>query len=297
MNCTNPYFRVLEKSPDPFNGPDKGIYVPCGRCLACRINRRREWTQRLLHEAQSSSSAYFLTLTYDEDHVPFSLETGQDVVCKVDVQKFFQDLRNACRKEDVSIRYFIGSEYGALGRPHYHAIIYNLPRRFVDEPSKDWKPGLPLSTKSGKFQSLINRKLNDIWKRGFVSIGEFCRQRAGYVAKYFVDKQDHPEGTEPNFNLMSRRPGIGREYADSISDKVRYYGLHACLADNGKYLPLPRYYDKKIFSDEERADRLASLDLEEVAAPVVQKFVDGSMEVIDYQIKRHHSFRNLHKQL
>lgn len=296
MNCTNPYFKVLERASDPFNESDKGIHVPCGKCLACRINRRREWTQRLLHEAQSAQSAYFLTLTYDEEHVPIG-PSGLPVVDKADVQTFFQDLRNACRDDDCRIRYFLGSEYGELGRPHYHAIVYNIPRRFIDDPSKDWMPGLPLTKKSGKFQSLINRRLNDIWKRGFVSIGEFCRQRAGYCAKYFVDKQDHPEGTLPNFNLMSRRPGIGHDYAEAISEKVRYYGLHACLADNGKYLPLPRYYDKQIYSDEERAERLESLDLDELARPVMDKFESNSMQVIDQQIKRHHSYRNLHKQL
>lgn len=297
MECTRPYFRVLERAPNPFEEQDKGIFVPCGKCLACRINRRREWTQRLLHEAAFSSSVYFLTLTYNEEDVPYREEYGDQAVCKADVQKFFKDLRNACRCDGVSIRYFLGSEYGDLGRPHYHAIVYNMPSRFVDQPSKDWRPGLPLTTRNGKYLSKVNRMINDIWKHGFVSIGEFNRQRAGYVAKYFVDKADAPEGAEKNFSLMSRRPGIGNKYAGSIASKVRYYGLHACMADNGKYLTLPRYYDKKIYSDEERADRLASLELVDLSTQIALSPSFQNPEVAEYQIRRHHNNSGYKKQL
>lgn len=189
MNCTNPYFRVLERSPNPFEHADKGIFVPCGKCLACRVNRRREWTQRLLHEANFASSAYFITLTYDEEHLPFD-EDGNPCVSKTDIQDFMQDLRNEYR--GVTIRYFIGSEYGDLGRPHYHGILYGAPAGICD-PCDGYAKGMQLIKKSGHFQSMINRHLNDIWKRGFATIGDMCRERASYCAKYFVDKKDSPK--------------------------------------------------------------------------------------------------------
>lgn len=294
MECTRP--RRISLDPDNKFDP-REIFVPCGKCLACRINRRREWTQRLLHEASNSSSAYFVTLTYNEDYLPYNEETGEPKVSKTDVQEFFQNLRNACRKDLVKIRYFIGSEYGDLGRPHYHAIIFNLPRRFIDLPCKDWRPGLPLATKKGKYISLINRQLNDIWQKGFVSIGELNRQRCGYCAKYFVDKADYPDGGVPNFSLMSRRPGIGSDYAESISSKVRYYGLHSCLADNGKYLKLPRYYDKKIFTDEERKARLTDELLANLSQQVLESDVFDSADVVEYEIRKFHNFTNPKKQL
>lgn len=109
MQCTRPRFI------HPANEP-QGIYVPCGKCISCRVNRRREWTQRLLHESYYQDSAYFITLTYDEEHVPID-KNGNEAVCKSDVQDFIKDLRNKYR--DVSIRYFVGSEYGPeTGRPH-----------------------------------------------------------------------------------------------------------------------------------------------------------------------------------
>lgn len=297
MNCTNPYFRVVGRDLDPFSSHESSsIPLPCGKCLACRINRRREWTQRLLHESYFSSSCYFITLTYNDDNLPFD-EDGLISVSKKDVQKFIQDLRNEYR--GVKIRYFIGSEYGSeefTNRPHYHGILYNVPDDIL-RPSDDYINGMPLKKKVHGFTSYVNRHINDIWKRGFCTIGEMCRERASYCAKYFVDKKDSPVGHLPNFSLMSRRPGIGFDHAMAIKDKVRYVNAHTLLADNGKYVNLPRYYDKKIYSDEERKLRLSKLDESLLCQPVFDRILSGSMESIEYQIKRHHSFKNLKKQL
>ena len=46
------------------------LLVPCGKCLACRIARRQEWSMRCLHELSSFDDAVFVTLTYDDDHLP-----------------------------------------------------------------------------------------------------------------------------------------------------------------------------------------------------------------------------------
>jgi hypothetical protein len=35
------------------NGADlKWQEVPCGQCIACRVNRKRDWSIRMSHEAQ-----------------------------------------------------------------------------------------------------------------------------------------------------------------------------------------------------------------------------------------------------
>lgn len=255
MQCLSLRKRVVSHEFSPGNFQDIEIYIPCGKCINCRINKKREWTQRLIHESSTSESCYFITLTYEEKNVPLD-ENGNPCVSKSDIQLFMRRLRR--RYPDAKIRFFIGSEYGeTYGRPHYHGFLFNVPTSILNH-SKDWRPGMP-DKKRGKIGfSFINRELNDIWQLGFTTIGAYNRQRAGYCANYFVDKQNVPELIKPNFNLMSRKPGIGHDYCKSIENKVRAFNLHACLTDKGNYIAMPRYYSKKLFSNDERFIEMAN---------------------------------------
>ncbi len=44
------------------------ILRPCGQCQNCRINKQREWTGRILLEAQMYPISSFVTLTYADEH-------------------------------------------------------------------------------------------------------------------------------------------------------------------------------------------------------------------------------------
>ena len=46
------------------------LQVPCGKCLACRIKKRQEWSMRCMHELDYWSRSSFLTLTYSDTHLP-----------------------------------------------------------------------------------------------------------------------------------------------------------------------------------------------------------------------------------
>lgn len=46
------------------------MYVPCGKCEACRNKRVFNWTQRLEYECRCWKYVAFVTLTYDDDHLP-----------------------------------------------------------------------------------------------------------------------------------------------------------------------------------------------------------------------------------
>lgn len=219
--------------------------VGCGKCIACRVNRRREWTLRLCHEEVFSDSAFFVTLTYDEDHIPFDVN-GNMAVSVDDVQRFMKRLRKAC--PGYRIRYFLNSEYGPeTGRPHYHALIFNIPEHLIFQGA--------LRIKRGRSVSFTSPWLQSIWKNGNVEFGIASKERAGYCAKYFVDRKDIDPILRPNFSLMSRDPGIGHDYQEKIADKVKALGLHACLNSSGTYVGLPRYYSNKIFTQEERKVR------------------------------------------
>lgn len=222
--------------------------VGCGKCLACRINKRREWTLRLCHEEIFSETAYFVTLTYDEDHLPRD-DNDNPCVLKRDVQLFMKRLRRVCSGHDL--RFFLNSEYGSLGRPHYHMLLFNAPESFMFEGS--------LLIRRGKSVGFTSPNLKKVWGNGSVEFGIASKERAGYCAKYFIDRKEIDEILVPNFSLMSLKPGIGFAYQEKIHDKVKAYGLFGCLNSCGTYVSLPRYYRSKIFSDEERhAQLLAS---------------------------------------
>lgn len=58
--------------------PDS-ILIPCGRCLGCRLDYSRSWADRMMLELETSGSAVFLTLTYDQDHVPVAMCDDDDL--------------------------------------------------------------------------------------------------------------------------------------------------------------------------------------------------------------------------
>ena len=44
--------------------------VPCGRCVQCLRKRQNDYSARLIREVQDCSSMFFVTLTYDNHHLP-----------------------------------------------------------------------------------------------------------------------------------------------------------------------------------------------------------------------------------
>lgn len=224
-------------------------HVPCGKCLACRINKRREWTLRLCHEEVFADTAYFVTLTYDEQHVPYAGD--HMAVYKPDIQLFLKRLRKDVSKTypDTKVRFFLNSEYGPeTGRPHYHALLFNVPEEKMFQDARTIK-------RSRKSVSFTCPYLSKIWGKGNVEFGIASKERAGYCAKYFIDRKEVDPDLLPNFSLMSLRPGIGFAYQDQIAEKVKHYGLKACLNSSGTYVALPRYYRNKIYTEDERKEQ------------------------------------------
>lgn len=66
--------------------------VPCGRCPSCVKRRVSQWSFRLMQEEKVSSSAHFITLTYDTKHSPIT-RAGYMSLNKRDIQLFFKRLR------------------------------------------------------------------------------------------------------------------------------------------------------------------------------------------------------------
>lgn len=147
MTCYSPMkaFRPLSKEDGGrlvFNtkkalNPHNPVTIPCGHCIGCRIDRSRDWAIRCSHEAQLHEQSAFITLTYDDDHLPADFSVHVKTW-----QLFMYRLRDSLPQK---IRFFACGEYGdTTQRPHYHALIFN--HSFPDKTHfKKTSQGHPIS--------------------------------------------------------------------------------------------------------------------------------------------------------
>lgn len=207
---------------------DMPVQLPCGQCIGCRLERSRQWAVRCVHEASLHEDNCFITLTYDDEHCPESLD-------KSEFQKFMKRLRKRIGRE--SVRYYHCGEYGdRLQRPHYHACLfgYNFPDRKV------W------SIRSG-VRLYRSELLESLWSFGFSTIGDVTFESSAYVARYIMKKQTGDAGKEfygdrlPPYTTMSRRPGLGAGWLDKYSSDV--FPSDFIVVRNGLKCRPPRYYD------------------------------------------------------
>lgn len=212
--------------------PKKNITVPCGHCIECLQQRSVEWSYRLAVEAKSHEKNCFLTLTYNDDSLPFDF-----CVSRRELQLFVKRLRKEIAP--TRVRFFGCGEYGKKrGRPHYHLVVFG------------WSPDDLFYLGKDKKGTVLYRSatVEKCWKKGFSSVAiDMTPEVLKYVAKYM---QKRPPGRAAPFVQMSNRPGIGYNGIDEKlvkSDK---------LYMNGHFIKLPRYYLKKL---EERGIDLTEL--------------------------------------
>lgn len=235
------------------------VEIPCGQCIECRLQRSRRWADRCMLELGYHESSYFLTLTYDNDHIPknpvYDEETGEvyaenATLVKRDLQLFMKNLRRQYEYRGYTnkLRFFACGEYGSeTKRPHFHLIVFGLK---LDD--------LVLYKRNFNGDNLYNSAfISKIWDKGFCVIGEVTWQSCAYVARYIMKKHlgndnDFYEryNIEPEFTLMSRRPGIARQYYDEHKDELFYQDFVSIpTKDGGRQIYPPPYYEKLFEED------------------------------------------------
>lgn len=189
-------------------------------------------------ESFQHESSFFVTLTYDQDHLP-----PDGSVSVRAAQLFLKRLRKAAGS--AKLRYYIVGEYGEKGgRPHYHAAIFGLP-----------VSGVYLDSRSGRMK---HRLIDQAWRLGLHDCGTLTADSAGYIVSYIVKgltKDALPDGRAPEFARMSRRPGIG---FPAVAELSRMMDKHWAAARDhngdvpnalrylGKLLPIGRYLKEKV---------------------------------------------------
>lgn len=269
------YFtRIYGSSIAPAIMEKHSVSVPCGKCAACQIRKRKDWTTRLSNEAEFyGDNCCFVTLTYDDDNIPVTcfnpvkgdrpkmIDRGAGelplfTLLPSDVQKFIKRLRRhleyvpkSANKRlgrdhvESSIRYYAVGEYGGrFGRPHYHLMIFG------------WKPS-DMVFHSIRNGHLIYRsaQIEKLWRYGFSTVepveGGVARYCSRYVTKKFArlngeGKDPFSDSVFPEFCLQSvRNGGIGAAFFDRHYETIMPRGF-SLIRSGGNYIKasIPAYY-------------------------------------------------------
>lgn len=249
--------------------------IPCRNCWACQLNNSAEWATRNMCESLDHDQAYFITLTYDEEHLPilekipyiqrYEFSTHMIEITDYiendgtwitgslfpkDVELFLKNLRQFFKRHNYNkpIRYFYCGEYGQLGRPHYHMLLYGAP--IAIEENYDWHIDKKFFKEHWK-----NPLIDHFWEHGLHDIANLEWSNAAYTSRYCMKKISN----EPNSDLiyaemgkikefirMSRMPGIGANYYNA--HKFDIYKTDSMImktvkGNTGSFKP-PKAFDK-----------------------------------------------------
>lgn len=224
---------------------------PCRKCIPCLLQRQKAWVSRLVEELRNHPFNYFVTLTYDDAHVPID-ENGEMCFNKQHFIKLNRDLRKRFQQgklrnpvedfllgspeyielpKDIHYQYYVTTEYGPnTFRPHAHGVWYGLPE------SRD----------------LVEVLFRTLWPYGFVSVFPANEGAAGYISKYLVSdgvgKDSYHGNGMPPFSLMSK--GLGKSYIERMGDWHRADKSRMYTQYHGSKGSMDRYLKKKIYSED-----------------------------------------------
>lgn len=209
--------------------------IPCGNCIGCRLDYSREWANRGYLEAKCWDQNWFVTLTYDEDHITVPEETIDDqgftytqeenwigTLVPQELTAFMKALRQIMKREQKQdgIRFMACGEYGSEGeRPHYHIILFNC-----NLPIDSFYNPRIINNEIYWQNKIIERS----WGKGICNISEANWNNIAYTARYITKKINGKEsdqiykerGQIKEFFRVSRMPGIGQLYYEKHKKEI-----------------------------------------------------------------------------
>lgn len=221
------------------------IQVPCGTCILCREAQAKDWTARILHEANQHALACMITLTYSDEHEPEHRSLDYR-----DLVKFWKRLRKAGKR----FQYYAVGEYGDKSlRPHYHACIFGeawLDNRIIkSEEPRHW----------------TSLELEKAWGKGMVDVtplnGATAAYAAGYIMKKLNAKQQYVRTDEETGELIPlEQPrsfmskNLGKKWWNTYQAHVV---SHDFIVIGGSRTKPPKAYDRWLQGmDEEKIRKI-----------------------------------------
>ena len=253
---------------------DTPMDVPCGGCIGCRLDRAADDANRIIQEASLYENNRFITLTYRDWKIKqsdwwktYAFQDPMDDNCtdvhwkrgyylpadhslnKKHFQNFMKRLRG--RFPGRRIRYYHCGEYGGddsnLGRPHYHAALFDF--QF---------PGEELLHNYERGALFRSELLEELWPYGYSSIGQLTPQSAAYIARYCVkkitgvrahqhylreDEYGNQYWLQPEYATRSLKPGLGAAFYEKFESDILPRDTLP-VPGKGLVTKVPRYYEK-----------------------------------------------------
>jgi hypothetical protein len=242
-----------------------------------------------MHEASLYDNNCFLTLTYDDEHLPedgslryedFQLFMkrfrkrfkGLQPVTYTPTETVYNTFQSDVDGKPISfpvgkrkldpvtsfpIRFYMAGEYGEkFRRPHFHACIFNF-----DFPDKKYFKKTP-----GGSRIFTSAALSELWPFGYASIGNVTFESAAYVARYIMKKVNISSSTPHhlrNHYVEVDDDGVISELVPEFNKMSLKPGIGQGWFDkfkdevypddfvvvNGRQCKPPRFYDKKFAED------------------------------------------------
>ena len=240
-------------------------------------------------------NAWFLTLTYDNENVPYRMTwdegTGEVLVENYslnyeDMKAFWKRLRRYLEYHELDkgkLMYFQCGEYGGkTHRPHYHAIVYDLP--IEKDDMKEYK------RRNGAIYYNVDW-ITKIWGKGHVVIAPAEWKAMAYTARYTTKKVYGKEGKKfyeemgilPEKCNMSLKPAIGEQYYYEHAAEI--YERDKIQLKNGRICKPPRYFDKLFDLEHSNAKPLTESEMESIEE-TIEKAESSELKAIKRERRR-----------
>lgn len=252
---------------------------PCGSCLPCRIEKQKVWKLRISLEAHLNMENLFITLTYDDEHLP-----EKSSLVPNDLTLYFKRLRKALYPK--KFRYFAVGEYGESGvrkiNPHYHIIAFGIGQSDL-------------------------KKVSGVWRAGFEYFGEVNEKSIGYITGYVTKGIKDAEsmtyyamhGLNPEFMRSSKGGpgGLGIEVIKCIAKKLKESGHYDgnpiySIKLGRKRWPLGRYLTIKLAEFLETDREAFNADFWAYQAAIILKHQKGDSIYVHNIIEENEGKRN-----
>lgn len=245
MKCMNPIliYYDLDDKKYSYRAPkrwrhDDCLYVPCGKCPACRKEWRTHLAQRMRYELNNynDDEKCFITLTCDSDHIDEVFPN--DSLNHEYFKKFIKKLRRHLEYHKIPhkpLKYLVSGEYGTHNthRPHFHMILMGFKPSDLREKLRKSKKGYTV------YESDL---LADKWGAGYVEVGNVSEHTAPYMVKYMVKYSEAKKIEKYYENIIieniDEETGEYFEHSELIEKRRHCFKKPTVVGvdDNGNYI-------------------------------------------------------------